>query len=159
MDGFLYKYMLGYRKGYNTQYALITLSEKWKIMLDNHGYAGTIITALDTVNHELLLAKLYAYGFDRQVLLLIKRYLENRWYRTKINISFSSWKELLNGVPRGSVLGPLLFNIYFNDLFFFLDNTEASNYADDTDLYACDTNLENLLYRLEHDAHIAIEWF
>ena len=58
-----------------------------------------------------------------------------------------------------SVLGPLLFNIYFNDLFFFFDNTEASNYADDTDLYACDMSLESLLYRLEHDAHIAIEWF
>ena len=57
------------------------------------------------------------------------------------------------------MLGPLLFNIYFNDLFFFLDNTEASNYANGTDLYACDTNLETLLYRLEHDAHIAIEWF
>ena len=90
VDGFLYKYMFGYRKGYNTQYALITLLEKWAIMLNNHCYAGTIIMdlskAFDTVNHELLLAKLYAYGFDRQALLLIKSYLENRWYRTKINI-------------------------------------------------------------------------
>ena len=66
VDGFLYKYMCGYRKGYNTQYALITLLQKWKIMLDNHGYACTIIMdltkAFDTVNHELLSAKLYAYG-------------------------------------------------------------------------------------------------
>ena len=52
-----------------------------------------------------------------------------------------------------------MFNIYFNDLFYFFGNTDASNYSDDTDLYACDTDLENLLYRLEHDALIAIEWF
>ena len=50
------------------------------------------------------------------------------------------------------MLGPLLFSIYFNDFFFFLDNTEAFNYADDT-------NMETLLYRLEHDARVAIEWF
>ena len=52
-----------------------------------------------------------------------------------------------------------MFNIYLNDLFFFPDYTEASKYADATDLYACDIDLENLIYRLEHDAHISIEWF
>ena len=67
---FSYKYMIGYRKGYNTRDALITLLEKWKITLDNLGYAGAIIMDLSkafvTINHELLFAKLYAYGFDRQ---------------------------------------------------------------------------------------------
>ena len=57
------------------------------------------------------------------------------------------------------MLGPLLFNIYFNDFFFFLDYTETFNYADDTDLYACDIDLENLIYSLERDARISIEWF
>ena len=55
--------------------------------------------ALDTINHELLLAKLHAYGFGRESLLLIRNYLNNRWYRTKINTSFSTWEELLLGVP------------------------------------------------------------
>ena len=91
VDRFLYKYMFRYRKGYNTQHPLITLLEKWKFTLESLGYAGAIIMdlskAFDTTNHDLLLAKLHAYRFDRQALLLIKSYLENRWHRTKINIS------------------------------------------------------------------------
>ena len=72
---------------------------------------------------------------------------------------FSSWEELLSGVPQGSVLGPLRLNIYFNDLFFVLKETDASNYADDTNLHACDMDISNLIRRLEHDALISIEWF
>ena len=74
--------------------------------------------------------------------LLIKNYLTNRWHKSRINASFSLWKELLQCVPHGSVLGPLLFNIYFNDLFPLLRDTDASNYADDTALYACDMDFE-----------------
>ena len=132
-------------------------------MLDKQGYAGVLMMdlskAFDTINHELLIAKLYAYGLDRKSVLLIRNYLTNRWHRTKINSSFSSSQSLINGVPQGSVLGPLLFNIYLNDLFYFIEETEASNYADDTNIHACDMNLNNLLKRLEHDALIAVEWF
>ena len=116
IENYLHEYICGYRKGYSTQHALITLLEKWKIMLDKQGYAGAILMdlskAFDTINHELLLAKLRVYDFDRKSLLIIGSYLRNRWYRTKINTSFSSWEMLLHGVPQGSVLGPLLFNIY-----------------------------------------------
>ena len=66
----------------------------------------------NTINHQLLIAQPHAYGFDNSSLTLVLRYLSNRWQRTKINLSFSIWSELLQGVPQGSVLGPLLFNMY-----------------------------------------------
>ena len=67
--------------------------------------------AFDTLNHDLLIAKLHAYGFSEESLQLIKGYLTSRWQRTKVNASFSNWTEILLEVPEGSVLGPLLFNI------------------------------------------------
>ena len=88
--------------------------------------------AFDTFNHELLLAKLNSYGFDKNSFQIIQSYLSNHWQRTKINTSFSSWSALIKGVLQGSVLGPILFNIFLNDLFFILKNTEICNFADDT---------------------------
>ena len=163
MDRYLSPYLCGYRKGFNTQYALLSLIEKWKETLDEHGYAGAILMdlskAFDTLNYELLIAKLHAYGFSEKSLKLIHDYLTNRWQRTKISNSFSSWSELVLGVPQGSVLGPLLFNIFLNDLFWINDSTDVCNYADDTTFYACDQELESVLVRLEHDSLLAIEWF
>ena len=68
--------------------------------------------AFDTIKHDLLPAKIHAYGFSKKALKLIHNYLRNRWHRTQINKDFSTWKELLQDVPQGSILGPLLFNMY-----------------------------------------------
>ena len=104
IDQFLSPYMCGYRKGFSTQHALLSLIEKWKKVLDNKGYGGAILMdlskAFDTINHDLLIAKLHVYGFSKESLKLIKSYLTNRWQRTKLNTGFSKWTEILLGVPQ-----------------------------------------------------------
>ena len=71
----------------------------------------------------------------------------------------SKWTEILLGLPQGSALGPILFNIYINNLFFLTENINVCNYADDTTFYACDSDFHNLISRLEHDSVLAIKWF
>ena len=85
--------------------------------------------------------------------------LTGRKQRVKINGSFSDWNEVSHGVPQGSVLGPLLFNIYIDDIFFLVTDTEICNYADDTTIFSCGYEIDNILETLERDANLLSDWF
>ena len=112
----------------------------------------------DTLDHDLLIAKLHAYGFEKNALRLVKSYLTDRWQRTKIITSYSSWSELLVGVPQGSVLGPIVFNLFINDLFYIM-KTDICNYADDNTPYTIDMYLDKLMAKLECATKSAMDWF
>ena len=97
------------------------MAEKWRKCLDKEGISGAILTnlskAFDCILHDLLVAKLAAYGFDYQSLRIMESFLSNRQQRAKINNAFSRYSEIIYGVPQGSILGPLLFNIYLRHIF------------------------------------------
>ena len=90
ISSFLTSYLCGYSKGYSAQQRLLSEIEKRKIVLDSKHYGGAVLMdlskALDTINHDLLIAKLYDSGFSKESLKLIKSYLRNRWQRTKVNL-------------------------------------------------------------------------
>ena len=124
---------------------------------------GALLTnlskAFDCLNHDLMIAKLNAYGFSLPTLRLIHDYLLNRNQRTRINNSYSTWIEIVFGVPQGSILGPLLFNVFLADLLFILNSMDIANYAEYNTPYATANDIDSLIASLEEASNSLFTWF
>ena len=112
--------------------------EKWRTYLDTGGHSSALLTDLskgfDCINYQLLIAKLNAYGVDANSIYFSASYLEKRKQRTKVNGSYSNF-DIFRGVPQGSILGSLLFDICICDLFFGIGDLDIASYADDNTPY------------------------
>ena len=157
------EHLCGFRKGYSTQYSLLHLLQTWKSCLDKGGVIGAVLMdlskAYDCLPHDLLIAKLEAYGFDLQSLTIILNYLSNRKQRVKINSIFSEWISIILGVPQGSILGSILFNIFINDLFLVALEIGLCNFADDNTAYSCEETMESVAIKLENNVPKILRWF
>ena len=163
MDLFLNKLLCAFSKAHSTQHAQFKLLHGWQKELDNSGFNGTILMDLSKANdwlpHDLIIAKFEACGLSKSSLKLLLDYLEGRKQRVKIGSSFSFWSDVKRGVPQASILGPLFFNVFINDLFMFFESCEIFNIADDNTLYGSGIEFYGILENLKHDMKTILKWF
>ena len=159
----LSKFRCGFRKGYGTQDCLLAMIVNFKKALDQRKEYGALLTdlskAFDCLPHDLRVAKLHVHGFSIESLKLINSYLTERKQRVKIYDQFNSWMDILFGVPQGSILGPLLFNIFLCDMFLFCKDRDFASYADDNTPYCIGKTPKEVIRQLEKSSISIFEWF
>lgn len=151
----------GFRANHSCHTALTTLIEQWLNNINKNKLCGALFVdfakAFDVINHDLLLKKLAIYGLSPKSVQLLGSFLGERSQRVCINTEESSPVDVRFGVPQGSVLGPLLFSIYVNDLPLHITNA-CELFADDTTLHSSDDNIDSLASSLQESANELKVW-
>ena len=159
----LYKYQFGFRKNHSTEHALIEITDQIRLAMDNNkitcGIFVDLSKAFDTVNHHILLGKLENYGIRGKGLELFKSYLSDRKQYVNIDNCKSQTQQISCGVPQGSVLGPLLFLLFINDLPNCCPTGKARIFADDTNVFFHCDNIEDLISKSKEIMKELNSWF
>jgi retron-type reverse transcriptase len=162
-DSIFHPMLSAFRRGFSCQTTLIALTEQWRKALDRNHKAGAILMdlskAFDSVLPELVIEKLKAYNLSGQAIKLVQSYLSERRQCVRVGSSTSSMAKVLKGVPQGSIVGPIIFNIFVNDIFHFTNQAALFNYADDNTLTFCHKDIQTIKEVLENESHEMIKWF
>ena len=160
-NNMLSDFLSAYRRNYSCQHVLLRMTEAWRKCLDDNKVVGAILMdlskAFDCLPHDLLLAKLEAYSLESNALKLIMSYLSGHKQCVKNGSYLSQLKLILSGVPQGSILGPILFNIFINDIFLTL-GSDLHNFADDNTVTAVAEMTQAYINSLEIKTSKAIQW-
>ena len=158
----IYDLQFGFRKKYSTTHALLSMTEVIRKQLNGGSYSCGVFVdlqkAFDTVNHDILLSKLDHYGIRQNANLWIKSYLCNRKQSVKVNGCISECEEITCGVPQGSILGPLLFIIYINDMHRAVKQSIVHHFADDTNLIFSGKSPNEIRITLNKELQHLYEW-
>ena len=159
----LYELQFGFRENHSTVHALLEITDHIYSKLDQDNYAlGVFLDlskAFDTIDHEILLYKLHHYGFRGIVGDWFSSYLSNRKQYTCCNKAQSSLETIVTGVPQGSVLGPILFTIFVNDMANAMNDVKPRLFADDTNIFCFSNNINDLARVINSELTKLDVWF
>jgi len=161
-NSILYQHQYGFRKKYSTDHAILSIVEQIKTNLDNKTFSCGVFVdlekAFDTVNHKILLSKLSHIGVDNLANKWLTSYLSNRSQCVAVNGAKSDYSKISCGVPQGSILGPLLFSIYINDMHKSVNKSTVFHFADDTNLLFSHKNPKELKKTMNKELKLLFEW-
>ena len=162
INNIFYNFQFGFRKLYSTSYALIETVDSIRRLVDDGNYVlGLFVDltkAFDTVNHEILLYKMNNYGIRGHANTFFRSYLTNRKQFTLVNGTDSKLSDIKCGVPQGSVLCPILFLIYINDLYRALQDCKINLFADDTCVFVSHPNMDDLMANAKNKLTNLFNW-